>query len=119
MAPKGDADLPFRDEADCGQDHHLSIKSGSDEFQIICAGANFIYSGIKPLEPRYSSWSDEVTMSEFKSLEEDAPTPESRLRQPKMWVLIIFLLITMFQMIAMTLGSFNRPISPDSKRESL
>lgn len=99
--------LPFLDEAECGKDHRLTFRENGPDFQVLCAAANLIYWGIKPLEPRYSSWNNEVKAAKFQSLEERSPTPNSRLTQPRMIIIIFASSVAAFQLIWIITGGLS------------
>ena len=78
----------------CRSAHVVTYRT-DNSFQVVCVSANHLYTGIKPLQPRYSSWSDSVTTKRFKAFDTKQATARS-LTEPRMLATFLSLFLALY-----------------------
>ena len=74
---------------------HVVTYRTDNSFQVVCLSANHLYSGVKPLQPRYSSWSNAVSTKRFNAFDTKRVTAR-HLTEPRMMATLLSLFLALY-----------------------
>lgn len=78
----------------CRSAHVVTYRT-DNSFQVVCLSANHLYAGIKPLQPRYSSWSNSVSVKRFQAYDTKEISARS-LTEPRMLATFLSLFLALY-----------------------